>query len=204
MHLIKVKIFVIAFLLSMQSFSQINNDTEDLQTKEFNLANVYLKDSYLETAMNSFYYVNSLNSKTFIGDLSIKKADSLKIILRKNLITELVGNWKMIDDVPSWIIREDNIVGQMIQINTNEIQFFELIKNAKNWTLIKTEKILYSDSLSGDSSYSELIYPNNQIWEYSIDKNTGYLNLTNTGDKTDTGRTEIICTQLKKSYFKLQ
>jgi hypothetical protein len=203
-HLIRIKIFAVAFLLSIPVFSQNNNDTEDLQTKEFNLANEYLKNAYLTTAINSFYYVNRLNSKTLIGNISIKRADSLKIILRKNLITELDGNWKMFDDVPSWVMREDNVVGKMIQINGNEIQFYELIKNAKSWKLIRTEKILYSDSLSGDSSYSELIYSNNEIWQYSIDEKTGYLNLTYTGDKTETGRTEIICGTVTKTYFKLQ
>lgn len=204
MHLIRIKIFAVAFLLSIPVFSQNNNDTEDLQTKEFNLANEYLKNAYLTTAINSFYYVNRLNSKTLIGNISVKRADSLKIILRKNLITELAGNWKMFDDIPSWVMREDSIVGKMIQINGNEIQFHELIKNAKNWKLIKTEKILYSDSLSGDSSYSELIYSNNEIWQYSLDEKTGYLNLTYTGDKTETGRTEIICGTVTKTYFKLQ
>ncbi|KQX15916.1 hypothetical protein [Flavobacterium sp. Root420] len=204
MHLIRIKIFAVAFLLSIPVFSQDNNDTEDLQTKEFNLANEYLKNAYLTTAINSFYYVNRLNSKTLIGNISVKRADSLKIILRKNLITELTGNWKMFDDVPSWVMREDSIVGKMIQINSNEIQFYELIKNAKSWKLVKPEKILYSDSLSGDSSYSELIYSNNEIWQYSIDEKTGYLNLTYTGDKTETGRTEIICGTVTKTYFKLQ
>ena len=201
MHLIRIKIFAVAFLLSIPVFSQDNNDTEDLQTKEFNLANEYLKNAYLTTAINSFYYVNRLNSKTLIGNISVKRADSLKIILRKNLITELTGNWKMFDDVPSWVMREDRIVVKMIQININEIQFYELIKNAKSWKLVKPEKILYSDSLSGDSSYSELIYSNNEIWQYSIDEKTGYLNLTYTGDKTETGRTEIICGTVTKTYF---
>ena len=204
MYLIRIKIVIIAFLLSFQGWCQSNGVTEDLQKNEFNAANGYLKNSYLETAMNSFYYANRLNSKTLIGNLSIKRADSLKIILRKNLITELAGNWKMFDDVPSWVIREDSIVGKMIQINSNEIQFYELIKNAKSWKLIKTEKILYSDSLSSDSSYSELIYADNQIWQYLTDEKTGYLNLTNTGEKTKTGRTDIICGTIKKTYFKLQ
>lgn len=204
MYLIRIKIVIIAFLLSFQGWCQSNGDTEDLQKNEFNAANEYLKNSYLETAMNSFYYANRLNSKTVIGNISIKRADSLKIILRKNLITELAGNWKMFDDVPSWVIREDSIVGKMIQINSNEIQFYELIKNAKSWKLIKTEKILYSDSLSSDSSYSELIYADNQIWQYLTDEKTGYLNLTNTGEKTKTGRTDIICGTIKKTYFKLQ
>jgi hypothetical protein len=203
-HLIRIKIFAIVFLLSIPVFSQNNNDTEDLQTKEFNLANEYLKNAYLTTAINSFYYVNRLNSKTLIGNISVKRADSLKIILRKNLITELAGNWKMFDDIPSWVMREDSIVGKMIKIDSSEIQFFELIRNAKNWKLTKTEKILYSDTLSSESSYSDLIYSNNEIWNYHINEETGYLDLTYTGDKTESGRTEIICGITTKTYFKLQ
>lgn len=204
MYLIRIKIFVVACLLSLQVFSQNNNDTEGLQTSEFNLANEYLKNSYLTTAINSFYYVNRLNPKTEIGNLALKKADSIKIILRKALINELTGNWKMIDDVPSWVMREDSIVGQMIKITSSEIQFFELIKNAKNWKLAKTEKIFYSDEFSEGSSYADLVYSNNEIWQYWIDEKTGYLNLTNTGEKTETGRTDILCGTVRKTYFKLQ
>ncbi|OXA76642.1 hypothetical protein SAMN05444397_101128 [Flavobacterium aquidurense] len=138
-------IIFISLLLYIQSWSQNNNQIEDLQLKDFNRAKDFLKDSNLNGAMNSFYNANRFNPKKQIGALSLKKADSIKIILRKNLSNELVGNWKMIDDVPSWVMRENSIVGQMIKINTSEIQFFELIRNAKNWKLAKTEKILYSD-----------------------------------------------------------
>ena len=110
----------------------------------------------------------------------------------------------MIDDVPSWVMREDNIVGRMIKITSSEIQFFELIRNAKSWKLAKTEKIFYSDEFSEGSSYADLVYSNNEIWHYWIDEKTGYLNLTNTGEKTKTGRTDIICGTLTKTYFKLQ
>ena len=153
------EIIFIVLLLSIQSWSQNNNQVEDLQIKDFNRAKDFLKDSNLNGAMHLFYYANRFNPKTQIGTLSLKKADSIKIILRKNLINELVGNWKMINDVPSWVMREeDSIVGQMIKINTNEIQFFELIRNAKSWKLTKTEKTLYSNEFSESSSYADLIY----------------------------------------------
>ena len=200
----RLKIIFITLLLSIQVWSQNNSNIEDLQIKQFNLAQEFLKDSNIQGAMNMFYYSNSFNPKTEIGNLSLKKADSIKIILRKALINELTGNWKMIDDVPSWVMREDNIVGRMIKITSSEIQFFELIRNAKSWKLAKTEKIFYSDEFSEGSSYADLVYSNNEIWHYWIDEKTGYLNLTNTGEKTETGRTDIICGTLTKTYFKLQ
>lgn len=200
----RIEIILTAFLISFQTWSQINNERDDLQIKEFDQATEYLKNSHLKEAINSFYYTNWLNSKTQIGDISLKKADSIKIILHENLINELTGSWKMFDNIPSWVIREDSIVGHMIKINTTEVQFFELIKNAKNWKLTKTEKIVYSDTLSSESSYSDLIYSNNEIWNYQINQETGYLDLTYTGDKTEQGRTEIICGTTKKTYFKLQ
>lgn len=197
-------IIFITLLLYVQSWSQNNNQIEDLQIKDFNRAKDFLKDSNLNGAMNLFYNANRLNPKTQIGALSLKKADSIKIILRKNLINELTGNWRMIDAVPTWVIREDSIVGQMLKINTSEIQFFELIRSAKNWKLAKIEKILYSDEFSESSSYTDLIYSNNEIWHYWLDEKTGYLNLTNTGKKTEKGRTDIACGTLKRTYFKLQ
>jgi hypothetical protein len=200
----RVELIFIMLLVSLSSRSQNNSPTEALQMEDFNLAKDCLKEANLNGAMKLFYYANNFNKKTPIGALALKKADSIKVILRKKLLTELVGNWKMIDDVPSWVMREDSVVGQMITINTSEIQFFELVRNAKSWKLTKTEKILYSEEQTMNSSYADLIYSNNEIWYYWIDEKTGYLQAINTGEKTETGRTEIICGSPKKTYFRLQ
>lgn len=146
---------------------------------------------------------SNFDSKT-IDSTSFSIEDSLKIVLRKKLISELAGNWKMIDDTPSWVMREDSIVGHMITIKTEEIQFLDLIRNAKSWKKVNTEKIVYIDQLANESSYSELVFANNQIWAFYIDEKTGYLKLTYTGDRySNTGRTEFVCSLLTKTYFKL-
>ncbi|MFH6992349.1 hypothetical protein [Flavobacterium sp. FlaQc-48] len=198
----KTIIFIMTLFLSFQIHSQRNNET--LQSKEFDLANHYLKKSDAKIAMNYFYSSGRCNSKTKMGELAIKKADSLKIVVKKEFINELIGNWKMFDDVPSWVMRDDNSVSQMIKISPEEIQFYELKRNAKNWELTKTEKIIYDDLLSNESSYSDIVYSDNTIWNFYRDENTGYLNLTHTGEKTPTGRSEIFCGTTRKTYFKLQ
>ncbi|OXA97378.1 hypothetical protein B0A75_16820 [Flavobacterium oncorhynchi] len=152
----------------------------------------------------SFFQLFSQNK---IDSSELKKADSLEIFPKNNLMSELIGNWRMIDDRPSWVMGEDDaIVGQMITITTEEIQFSDLIRHAKSWKKVNTEKITYFNKLGNQSSYSELVYANNQIWVFYIDKKTGYLKLTYTGDKlsdSDTGRTEFVCSLLTKTYFKL-
>ena len=79
----------------------------------------------------SFFQLFSQNK---IDSSELKKTDSLQIFPKNNLMSELIGNWRMIDDTPSWVMREDDaIVGQMITITTEEIQFFDLTKHAKSW-----------------------------------------------------------------------
>ena len=54
-----------------------------------------------------------------------------------------------------------------------------------------------------DSSFTEFVFSNKEIWDYSIDKNSGELKTFYTGEETETGRTELVCGNPEFYYFKL-
>jgi hypothetical protein len=70
--------------------------------------------------------------------------------------------------------RDDGLVGKMITINTtDEILFYEL-SNAKKNGIAKTKRLLFRKSRIL-FFYTEILYSNNEIWEYTINKDSGEL-----------------------------
>lgn len=180
-----------------------DSDRSDYQRQLFELAISTCKSGdYLE-AIRTFSISNTINPKAKIAEFALKKADSLKFILRQNKINELIGKWKWIPKEGNWAIREDNLVGKMIHITVEEIQFFELYKNAKEWKLVQTDKNRFSENPES-YSFTEFLNSNNEVWDYNIDSNTGELIATYIGEKIENNYTELVCGNQKLNYFKLQ
>ncbi|HEY4618221.1 MAG TPA: hypothetical protein VIH09_08510 [Flavobacterium sp.] len=91
----------------------------------------------------------------------------------------------------------------MITINSDEILFYELYRNSKKWELIKSEKNNFSENPES-YSFTDFLYSNNQVWNYTIDKNTSELKAYYLGDKTEEGYSEMVCVIPILYYFKLQ
>lgn len=91
----------------------------------------------------------------------------------------------------------------MIHITTEEILFFELYKNAKEWKLVQTDKIKFSENPES-YSFTEFLNSNNEIWDYKIDSTTGELKAYYVGEKIDNNYTELVCGNTELFYFKLQ
>lgn len=85
-------IILTSILLPFQIWAQNNIKTKADQLQEYQRATTYLKTKQLNEALNKFYYTNWLNPETEIAAFCLKRADSLKIILRKDLIISLNGS----------------------------------------------------------------------------------------------------------------
>jgi hypothetical protein len=180
-----------------------DSDRSDYQRQLFELAISACKSGdYLE-AIRTFSISNTINPKATIGEFAVKKADSLKSILRQNKINQLIGKWKWIPTDSNWALRDDDLVGKMIHINTKEIHFFELYKNSKEWKLVQTEKKKFSENLESPS-FTELLYSNNEVWDYNVDPKSGQLITYYIGEKIEDNYTELVCGNQKLIYFKLQ
>jgi hypothetical protein len=190
-------ILIICLFISVSIWGQ-NQDTI------YNKATKYLKANEIQKAIRYYQFANNIHPRTELGQCALEKVDSLKPIVRKTVTDKLIGNWKMVDPGSNWVIRDDNLVAKMITISLDEIKFFELYKNSKNWTLIKSEKLIFLDKAGIDLFYTEIVYSNKEIWDYTIDDDSGQLTVRYTGEETDTGRTEIVCGTTETNYFRLQ
>ena len=194
---------VILLSIVFQNIVAQDNDRSAYQTQLFTLA-IKTSESgdYLE-AIRTLAISNNINPKAEIATLAVKKGNSLKIILRQNKINELIGKWKWIPQDSNWALRDDDLVGKMIHISTEEIHFFELFKKSKEWKLVQSEKIKFSENPES-YSFTELLYSTNEVWDYNIDSNTGQLIAFYIGEKIEDNYTELVCGNQKLKYFKLQ
>jgi hypothetical protein len=144
-----------------------------------------------------------MDQKSEIAQIAIQKADSLKSVFRNSKVNSLKGNWKWIYKDANWAIREDGLVGKMITINTDEILFYELYRKSKKWQLVKTEKIVFFENQESHS-FTDFLYSNTEIWNYTINEDSGDLTAFYIGNKTKDGFSEMICGNPVLYYFKLE
>jgi hypothetical protein len=194
---------LILFLLISSSIRSQDADRIQYQKDIFESAKEILKHGDDVLSIKRFLLTASIIPKSDIARIAIKKSDSIKAIIRNNKINELVGSWKWISQDGNWAIRDDGLVGKMITINPTEILFFELYKKSKKWELIKKETIHFSEK-SELYSFAELVYSNKEIWDYTINKESGELKAFYIGEENELGFSEMICGNLEFRYFKLQ
>ncbi|MBO9582712.1 MAG: hypothetical protein J7574_00990 [Flavobacterium sp.] len=145
------------------------------------------------------------NQQKYSFEQPEKKTDSLKIIKRQKHVREITGNWKMLT-TESWALREpsDSVVGKMITIEPSQISFLELYPKVKKWSLVKTEKIIFSDKENLTSNPLLMVYSNKEVWQYFVDENSGNLIATYIGEENENGISELVCSNPQLKYFKLQ
>jgi hypothetical protein len=199
-----MKNYILPLLLILNTalWAQDNNRNE-YQEQEFKLAKNTLKNRDNLAATRLFTLAYNINPKSEIAQIAFKKADSIKTILRKDKINSLIGNWKWISKDANWEIRDNGLVGKMITITTDEILFYELYRHSKKWYLVKIEKITFSENTES-YFYTEILYSNNQIWEYNINKDSGELTAFYIGEKIEDNYTQLVCGNPVFYYFKLQ
>lgn len=196
-------LFVTILLFFVQKNSAQGTDRSEYQQQLYTAAIKSYKNGDNIDAIKTFAIIQNINPKADISKKASQKSDSLKTILRDNKINSLIGNWKWILKEGNWAIREDNLGGKMITITKDEILFYEIYRTSKKWDLIKTEKIKFSDNPES-YSFTELLYSNNEIWDYSYDSGTGELIATYIGEKIGDNYTELVYGNPKLFYFKLQ
>lgn len=200
--LMKNYFFMLFLLISSLIWSQDATRIQ-YQKDNFESAKEILKYGDNVLSIRRFLLTASIVPKSEIAQIAIKKTDSIKLIIRNNKINQLIGNWKWIPQDANWVIRDDGLVGKMITINPTEILFFELYKKSKKWELVKKE-ILHFSEKPELYSFTELVYSNKEIWDYTINKESGELNAFYIGEENEWGFSQWVCGQLEFHYFKLE
>jgi hypothetical protein len=66
-----------------------------------------------------------------------------------------------------------------------------LYRDSKKWELVKTEKIDFSEN-PDSYSFTDFLYSNNEVWEYTINKDSGELIAFYIG-KIEDNYTQLVC-----------
>lgn len=205
--MIKKLFWVILFGFSFSLFAQQENlSAADKQKYFFEEGEKALKERNFNRAYSFFFGAQNGNTPDKeIVSKSIKKTDSLKVIIRAEQRQKIIGNWKLLTP-DSWAMRDpsDSIVGKMITIDADQILFYELYDKAKKWNLAKTEKIIFSDKENLTSDPLLIVYSNKEVWRYYIDETSGSLSASYIGEENENGIAELLCVTTQLKYFKLQ
>lgn len=200
--------FILPFFC-FQIFGQ-NISKEDFQKNRFDLGITFLLKGENEKAVELFHHAHHIIPNNELGNIAYKKYDSLKPIIREKLRKDIIGNWKKIYKGPNWGIPDENdIIGEMITITSEEILFYELYKKTKEWCLIKTEPIIFCKKAEEgtdmyDVTLTEFTFKNKEVWQFYIDKKSGLLKTFLFGYESENGLSQIICGGISNEYFKLE
>ncbi len=168
-----------------------------------------IERSYVERAYINFYFCHKKNPESKIGQISLKKSDSLKNLVINNLFSNIQGVWRWKSTGSNWGIDstdKTSIIDKILIISDKKIEFYDENKESKKRTLIKTENI----KLLGNIDYrfpttSELIYSDNQIWDIGFDKSKNLIHITNTGELLENGTVNgVVCGNTEMIYERIK
>jgi len=124
----------------------------------------------------------------------------LKPIIRKKFKEKVSGKWKMTKDN----LNTTNDLVKYIEIENDQISYYEQLKNSNEVKLVKKERMKFIDQLGMNRSFTEFADSNKKIWALLLDESTGILRVINTGEETKDGRTESVCGNIEYEYIKVQ
>ncbi|CAD5343992.1 tetratricopeptide repeat protein [Flavobacterium bizetiae] len=204
----KKKLFFIVLLVSFKNFAQDNSKIA-FQKSRYELAVSYYKKADFKKAIDLFYVASKIKPENEIGQESLKKVDTLKDILRENIMNQALGTWKMIGDKPIWAVSQTNSDAEkdfeeLVEINQNEILFFEKNKKTQEKKLTKTEKLVYYNKEKSDAGFSDIILSDGTIWHCMINESSDELRVINIATQGENGVEKIENNNIERFYSKVK
>lgn len=202
----KRKLLFIVLLIALKTVAQ-NNSKIAFQKSRYELALSYYKKADFKKAIDLFYVASKIKSDSEIGQESIKKVDTLKTILRENIMSQALGTWKMIGDKPVWAANQASTFtgknfDELVEIKPNEILFYERNKKTKEKKLVKSEKLTYYNKEESDASFSDIILSDGTVWNCTINEGSDELHVINTGKMGENGVEKITSNYIERYYIK--
>jgi len=182
------KLLLIIFLIPILIIAQEKKDAET-QNNWYKKAKMELNELQIKRAFYSYRFAYELLPESKIGKKSLKLSDSLKTTLRKKLIRNIEGNWKI--KIFNKIKTEKDKkhyekLGKFLRITKDSIFYFTSKRNLKANNPSISLKIKFCELMNSFPSYSDFLHSNNEIWNYSIDSTKSNLTILNYG-KIDNG-----------------
>lgn len=202
----KNPLFFIVLLIVSKSIAQ-NDPKTAFQKSRYELALSYYKKADFEKALDLFHFASKIKPETAIGQESIKKVDTLKTVLRENIMAHAVGTWKMAGDKPIWATTQpqpEKDFDELIDINQKEILFYQVNKKTKEKKTIKSEELIYYNKEESDAMFSDIILSDGTIWNCMINQNADELHVINVGKKDENGFEKIESDNMELFYTKVK
>ncbi|SHH42075.1 hypothetical protein [Flavobacterium defluvii] len=197
-------LILIVLLFSVKSISQ-NDPKEKFQKNKYELAVSYFKKSDYVKALDEFSIASKINPENEIAQESLKKIDTLKEVLRKDILKKINGTWLYTGDKPNWTVnaKEDfknKKADKLVEVSNDKLSFYEQDRKTKVKKLIRTEKIVYFNNERSDSLYSAIILSNGTIWDCNFDESSKVIRAINIAKQGENG-VEKITENNKEAYF---
>lgn len=195
--------FALIVLLAVVQLYGQNDQKTAFQKNKYELAISYYKKSDFVKAIDLFSLVAKIKPENEIGKEAAKKVDTLRDVLRKEILDQVVGTWKKSGNQPVWsstAANNQSAIEELIEIKEDTILFYEVDKKTQTRKLIKKENLIYNDTNSTVSIFSEIILSDGTIWNCSINEKANILHVINVAVKTEEG-IEKIKSDNEESYY---
>ncbi|CAC9974859.1 hypothetical protein [Flavobacterium panici] len=178
-------LILIILLFSVKGIAQ-NASKETFQKNKYELALSYLKKSEYVKALDLFSLASKIKPESEIGQESLKEIDTLKEILRKDVLEKISGTWLVTGDKPIWTIKanedfKNQKVDKLVEVAQDKILFYEQDRKSKVKTLVKTEDLLYFNDDRSDSLYSAFILSDGRVWDCLLNDDNKVMRAINIG-----------------------
>ncbi|KAF2342729.1 tetratricopeptide repeat protein [Flavobacterium tistrianum] len=201
------KTCVLIVLLSTFQFFGQNDPKTAFQKNKYELAVSYYKKSDFIKAIDLFSLAAKIKPDNEIGKDAESKVDTLRELLRKEILNQVVGTWKRAGSQPVWstasVNNNQSDFDELVEIKENEILFYEEDKKTKVRKLLKTENLVYNDNNSNVSPFSEIILSDGTIWNCSLNEKLTILHVVNVAVKTEEGIRKITGDNEESYYIKI-
>ncbi len=198
---------LIVFLISLQCFAQ-NDQKIAFQKCKYELAVSYYEKADFVKAIDLFSLAAKIKPENEIGQEASKKVDTLREVLRKEIMHQAVGTWKRSGSQPVWAstavnVNDQSNVDEIVEITPNEIAFYTMDKKTKEKKLLRKEDLVYNDKNDAVSLFSEIILSDGTIWNCSINEKADVLRVINVAVKTENGIEKINSNNEENYYVKM-
>lgn len=177
------------------------------QKSRYDLALSCYKKADFVKALDLFSIASKIKPENELGKEAIKKVDTLKMMLRKDIINKVIGTWKMNGDKPLWSVNVANTSAnkaeEFVEVNQNQILFYEVDSKTKAKKLIKSEDLKYYNKDEADSLFSAIILSDGTIWSCLLNEDADILHVINIAKRTENGVEKITSDNLERFYSKV-
>lgn len=201
------KLLILIVLLNVSKSIAQNNSKTAFQKNRYELALSYYKKADYKKALDLFHFASKIKPETEIGQESIKKIDTLKNVLRKDILSQAIGTWKFIGDKPVWAVSQtqnEKEFDELVEINQNEILFYEENRKTGEKKNTKSENLIYYNKEQSDALFSDIILSDGTIWNCNINEKSDELHVVNVGKKDENGVEKIESNNTERFYVKVK